>query len=156
MSSRSSVIRAAGERFTSLLGTMALPRLYFTGFFAAPLLQTIYNSLFVAFLHWFWPLFSPALLYAGFVFLACNIEFRDRSIFLRSVHEEVCVSVGCREQRVPLKEAEINLIVNSSKHAAPVQEPVWGLAGSRKSLLLTLMIQPRLSSSQHQSRLSAV
>lgn len=49
MSSRSTAIRAAGERLSSLLSTMALPRLYVTGFFAAPLLQTIYNSSFVAF-----------------------------------------------------------------------------------------------------------
>lgn len=58
-----------------------------------------------------------------------------------------------------LKEAEINLIANASKmkkRAVPAQKSELDLAGSRKSLLLTLMIQPRFISHQHQSYLSAV
>lgn len=94
-----------------------------------------------------------------FISLAGKIEFRDLSIFLKLVYEEVYVFVDYHEQQVHLKEAEINLIANASKMkkcAAPAQKSEWDLTGSRKSLLLTLMIQPRFISNQHQSHLSAV
>lgn len=57
-----------------------------------------------------------------------------------------------------LKEAEINLIASASKMkmcAVPTQKSELDFAGSRKSLLITLMIQLRFISKQHQSHLSA-
>ena len=94
-----------------------------------------------------------------FISLACKIEFRDLSILMKLVYEEVCVFGDYHKQQVHLKEAEINLVVNASKLkkcAAPARKSKLDLAGSRKSLLLTLMIQPRFISNQHQSHLSAV
>lgn len=103
--------------------------------------------------------FFPGSFNAVFISLACKIEFRDLSILLQLIYEEMYVFVDQHEQQVHLKEAEINLIANASKMkkcAAPAQKSKLDLAGSRKFLLLTLMIQPRFISNQHQSHLSAV
>lgn len=58
-----------------------------------------------------------------------------------------------------LEEAEINLIANASKTkmcVVPAQKSKLDLNGSRKSLLIALVIQPRFISKQPQSHLSAV
>lgn len=67
-------------------------------------------------------------------------------IFLKLVYEEMYVFVEYHVQQMHLKEAEIHLIANASKTkkcAVPAQKSELDLTGSGKSLLLTLMIQPR-------------
>lgn len=103
-------------------------------------------------------LFTQAV-YAVFVSLACKIELRDLSILLKLVDEQMCVVLDKNEPQVHLEEAEINLIANASKTkmpVAPAQKSKLDLAGSRKSLLIALVIQPGFISKQPQSHLSAV
>lgn len=99
MCSRSAVSRPIGERLTSLLNA-TMPQhfpVYISLAFAAPVLQTIYNSQFVAFLQCFLSI-SPGLLSAVFISLVCKMECRDLSILLKLVSEEMGVFVDYHEQ----------------------------------------------------------